>query len=188
MARDLLTPDEVKQLHYKTIIFPIIGYPVFRDTVIYSKFDCYKEGEIDREIKSLKNLDYTYFTVEQIKSPFGNRFKKIDNDLEHEEKDFFKEQREEEEKILLKAIEQIQSVVKNEKLDFEYKEKNNRTYSVVTLEKPLNKFETKMINGKVDNNVYHIEISNNVDGKNIIEIHLKNIYENTLDLEKGKKE
>lgn len=188
MARDLLTPDEVKQLHYKTIIFPIIGYPVFRDTVIYSKFDCYKEGEIDREIKSLKNLDYTYFTVEQIKSPFGNRFKKIDNDLEHEEKDFFKEQREEEEKILLKAIEQIQSVVKNEKLDFEYKEKNNRTYSVVTLEKPLNKFETKMINGKVDNNVYHIEISNNEDGKNIIEIHLKNIFENTLDLEKGKKE
>lgn len=188
MARDLLTPDEVKQLHYKTIIFPIIGYPVFRDTVIYSKFDCYKEGEIDRKIKSLKNLDYTYFTVEQIKSPFGNRFKKIDNDLEHEEKDFFKEQREEEEKILLKAIEQIQSVVKNEKLDFEYKEKNNRTYSVVTLEKPLNKFETKMINGKVDNNVYHIEISNNADGKNIIEIHLKNIFENTLDLEKGKKE
>ena len=188
MARDLLTPDEVKQLHYKTIIFPIIGYPVFRDTVIYSKFDCYKEGEIDREIKSLKNLDYTYFTVEQIKSPFGNRFKKIDNDLEHEEKDFFKEQREEEEKILLKAVEQIQSVVKNEKLDFEYKEKNNRTYSVVTLEKPLNKFETKMINGKVDNNVYHIEISNNADGKNIIEIHLKNIFEKTLDLEKGKKE
>lgn len=92
------------------------------------------------------------------------------------------------EKLLLKAIEQIQSVVKNEKLDFEYKEKNNRTYSVVTLEKPLNKFETKMINGKVDNNVYHIEISNNADGKNIIEIHLKNIFENTLDLEKCKKE
>ena len=45
-----------------------------------------------------------------------------------------------------------------------------------------------MINGKVDNNVYHIEISNNADGKNIIEIHLKNIFENTLDLEKGKKE
>ena len=52
----------------------------------------------------------------------------------------------------------------------------------------LNKFETKMINGKVDNNVYHIEISNNADGKNIIEIHLKNIFEKTLDLEKGKKE
>ena len=26
MARDLLTPDELKQLHYKTIIFPIMGY------------------------------------------------------------------------------------------------------------------------------------------------------------------
>jgi len=53
-TRDLLTPDEVKQLHYKTIIFPIIGYPIFRDTVIYSKFSCYKSGEISREAKSLK--------------------------------------------------------------------------------------------------------------------------------------
>ena len=68
MARDLLTPDEVKQLHYKTIIFSIIGYPIFRDTVIYSKFSCYKSGEIEREVNSLRKLDYTYFTVEQIKS------------------------------------------------------------------------------------------------------------------------
>ena len=35
IARDLMTPDEVKQLHYKTIIFPIIGYPILRDTIIY---------------------------------------------------------------------------------------------------------------------------------------------------------
>ena len=74
MARDLLTPDEVKQLHYKTIIFPIIGYPIFRDTVIYNKFSCYEKGEIDRKINSLKQLDNTYFTVEQIKSPIGGRF------------------------------------------------------------------------------------------------------------------
>ena len=38
IARDLMTPDEVKQLHYKTIIFPIIGYPILRDTIIYKKF------------------------------------------------------------------------------------------------------------------------------------------------------
>ena len=45
-----------------------------------------------------------------------------------------------------------------------------------------------MIRGKVDDNVYHIEISNNSDGKNIIEVHLKNVFENTLELEKGQKE
>lgn len=27
----IIVPDEVKQLHYKTITFPIIGYPIFRD-------------------------------------------------------------------------------------------------------------------------------------------------------------
>ncbi len=188
MARDLLTPDEVKQLHYKTIIFPIIGYPIFRDTVIYNKFSCYKSGEVEREVKSLKNLEHTYFTVEQIKSLAGNRFKKVDDDLEQEPKDFYKEQRIEEEKILIKAIEQIQNVVKNDKLDYEYKEKNYRTYSVVTLEKSLTKFEEKMIKGKIDDNIYHIEIDNNVNGKNIIEIHLKNTLENIPELEKGKKE
>ena len=32
IGRDLLTPDEVKNLHYKIIVFPNIGYPIFRDT------------------------------------------------------------------------------------------------------------------------------------------------------------
>ena len=45
-----------------------------------------------------------------------------------------------------------------------------------------------MIRGKVDENVYHIEISNNSDGKNIIEVYLKNVFDNTLELEKGNKE
>lgn len=66
IARDLLTPDEVKQLNYKTIIFPIIGYPIIRDTVIYSKLNCYKKGCIKRKAKALKNFDSTYYTSEQI--------------------------------------------------------------------------------------------------------------------------
>ena len=110
MARDLLTPDEVKQLHYKTIIFPIIGYPIFRDTVMYNKFSCYEKGEIERKVNSLKQLDNTYFTVEQIKSPIGGRFKKVDDELNMSAKDFYKEQREEEEQELLKAIEQIKDL------------------------------------------------------------------------------
>ena len=39
IGRDLMTPEEVKQLHYKTIIFPIIGFPIFRDTILYNKFE-----------------------------------------------------------------------------------------------------------------------------------------------------
>jgi len=184
IARDLLTPDEVKQLHYKTIIYPIIGYPIFRDTVIYSKFSCYKSGEISREAKSLKDLDYTYFTVEQIKSNLGRRFRKIEDEdeLQRSPRDFYKEQREYEEDVLLKAMEQVKQIVKVEELNYEYKNRNNRTYSVVTLDKPLTTVEETLVKGQIDNNIYHIEISNNLDGKNVIEIHLKNILDKSLEL------
>ena len=187
MARDLLTPDEVKQLHYKTIIFPIIGYPVFRDTVIYNKFSCYKKGEVAREINSLKLLDDTYFTVEQIKVAPSGRFRKIDDNLNMSAKDFYKEQKENEERQLKDAIDQIKSIVKEGEINYKFREKNNRTYSVVTLEKDLSEIDKSLIQGQVDNSIYHIEIDNNEDGKNIIEIHLNNVINQELVLEKGKK-
>lgn len=180
MARDLLTPDEVKQLHYKTIIFPIIGYPIFRDTVMYNKFSCYEKGEIERKINSLKQLDNTYFTVEQIKSPIGGRFKKVDDELNMSAKDFYKEQREAEEQELLKAIHQVKEIIKDNIINFEYKTKNNRTFSVISLNKDINDMEKSLIKGQLNNNIYHIEISNNVDGKNVIEIHLKTPLDNDL--------
>ena len=188
MARDLLTPDEVKQLHYKTIIFPIIGYPIFRDTVMYNKFSCYEKGEIERKVNSLKQLDNTYFTVEQIKSPIGGRFKKVDDELNMSAKDFYKEQREAEEQELLKAIEQIKDIIKDNIINFEYKTKNNRTFSVVSLNKDIGEMEKSLIKGQLDNKIYHIEISNNDNGKNVIEIHLKSIFnqEQELGNEKSK--
>lgn len=176
MARDLLTPDEVKQLHYKTIIFPIIGYPIFRDTVMYNKFSCYEKGEIERRVNSLKQLDNTYFTVEQIKSPIGGRFKKVDDELNMSAKDFYKEQREAEEQELLKAIEQVKDIIKDNIINFEYKTKNNRTFSVISLNKDIGEMEKSLIKGQLDNKIYHIEISNNDNGKNVIEIHLKNSH------------
>lgn len=187
MARDLLTPDEVKQLHYKTIIFPIIGYPVFRDTVMYNKFSCYKSGEIKRNVNSLKLLDNTYFTVEQIKSPLTGRFRKIDDKLEMSPKDFYKEQKENEQKILIEAIEQIKTIIKENEFNYKFKEINNKTYSVVTLTKEISNLEESLIKGQIDNNIYHIEISNNSDGKNVIEVHLTNSLNKELEIEKGKR-
>ena len=67
IARSLMTADEIKQLHFKTIIFPTIGYPIFRDTVVYQKFSCYKKGVIERKIRPLSRLTNTYYTVEQLK-------------------------------------------------------------------------------------------------------------------------
>ena len=66
IARNLMTADEIKQLHYKTIIFPTVGYPILRDTVIYSKFKCYKKGMIERKVRPLQRLVNTYYTVEQL--------------------------------------------------------------------------------------------------------------------------
>ena len=186
MARDLLTPDEVKQLHYKTIICPIIGYPIFRDTVMYNKFSCYEKGEIERKVNSLKQLDNTYFTVEQIKSPIGGRFKKVDDELNMSAKDFYKEQRETEEQELLKAIEQIKDIIKDNIINFEYKTKNNRTFSVVSLNKDIGEMEKSLIKGQLDNKIYHIEISNNDNGKNVIEIHLKSTFNQEQELGKEK--
>ena len=186
MARDLLTPDEVKQLHYKTIIFPIIGYPIFRDTVMYNKFSCYEKGEIERKVNSLKQLDNTYFTVEQIKSPISGRFKKVDDELNMSAKDFYKEQREAEEQELLKAIEQIKDIIKDNIINFEYKTKNSRTFSVVSLNKDIGEMEKSLIKGQLDNKIYHIEISNNDNGKNVIEIHLKSIFNQEQELGKEK--
>lgn len=66
IARNLMTADEIKQLHFKTIIFPTKGYPIFRDTVIYKKFSCYKDGCVERKIRPLERLVNTYYTVEQL--------------------------------------------------------------------------------------------------------------------------
>ena len=62
-----MTADEIKQLHYKTIIFSTIGYPIFRDTVVYQKFSCYKKGHVNREVRPLERLVNTYYTVEQLR-------------------------------------------------------------------------------------------------------------------------
>lgn len=66
ISRRLLTADEIKQLHFKTIIFPTIGHPIFRDTVTYDKFSCYQKGCITREKRPLERLVDTYFTVDQL--------------------------------------------------------------------------------------------------------------------------
>lgn len=80
MSRNLMTPDEIKQLHYKTIILPTISHPIFRDTVIYKKFSCYKAGCIERKVRPLARLFNTYFTVEQLKfnNDNNNQEQKID--------------------------------------------------------------------------------------------------------------
>ena len=185
IARDLLTPDEVKNLHYKTIIFPNIGYPIFRDTVIYKKLSCYSSGELERKTSPLKDLSYTYFTAENIKLS-GKRFsERVDNEIDIEARDFYKEQRKNEEEALLKAVEQIENIVKEEELNYDYKEKNNRTYASITVNRSLTTIEKSQVQAQIDSNYYHIEIDEGDNNKNIIEVHLKNAFELDKSIEKG---
>lgn len=188
IARDLLTPDEVKNLHYKTIIFPNIGYPIFRDTVIYKKLSCYSGGEVERQVISLLDLKDTYFTVEDIKSKYDRDYRNRNNKIiEQEEISHYEKFEAEEKEKLKKAIDIVHELLKNTIIDFEYKKENNRTYASFTLTKPLEQREQTMLKGRISSNMYHVSIDNGNNSKSIIEVHLKNPLEYDFTLEKGNK-
>ena len=169
IGRDLMTPEEVKQLHYKTIIFPIIGFPIFRDTVLYNKFSCYESGKVDRDSNPLKDLSYTYFTVEQIKheikekrKPNPREVKEMNQSLEQADKDNLKLVEEAISKIFKNGF-QIKYVIGQ----------NHRTYMCVTLDRLLKQRERSLLNSKVKAEYYHSQITEK-NNKTIIEIHNEN--------------
>jgi hypothetical protein len=69
MGKELLTATEIIALKYKTIIFPTISNPIFRDTYMYSDlFPQFKKlSGIDRETKVLKRITSNYYTVEELR-------------------------------------------------------------------------------------------------------------------------
>lgn len=175
MARDVMTPDEVKNLHYKTIIFPNIGFPIFRDTVIYKNLSCYSSGEIIRKVRPLEDLKDTYFTVEDITNN-KNR------DINLNDDEWFSEFKKYEVEKLKPAIDVIKDILKDKIKTIEFKENNNRTYAVCISSKKITQKENAYIKGKINKNAYYINIDST---KNLIEIHLNNLIEinNTMDQE-----
>ena len=188
IGRDLLTPDEVKNLHYKTIIFPNIGYPIFRDTVIYKKLSCYSSGELKRKITPLEDLSYTYFTVEDIQTKYDRLYRNRNNkEINKEELSFYDKFKTEEINKLNNIVNIVNDLLKDKIKIFEFKENNNRTFASFELKKPLNTKESIFLKGKINKEVYHLEIDNGDNTKSTIEIHLKNPLENDLTLQKGNK-
>lgn len=55
-----------------------VEYSILRHMILYTKFSCYQKGMINRKVDSLKNLNYTYFTVEDIKYNKKKKSKMID--------------------------------------------------------------------------------------------------------------
>ena len=173
IARDLMTSNEVKQLHYKTIIFPIIGYPIIRDTVIFSKLKCYKDGTIKRKLNQLKKLDLTYYTSEKI------NLENSDEDLFNDNA-FFKMQNETDKQLLYIPLNKVKSIIK--KINYTFKSCNGRIYLLILFENKLSELEEKMIKGKINSTNYHLIINDNS-----IEIHLKNPLEQNLIMGKDNK-
>ncbi len=83
MGKDLLTATEIMGLKYKTIIFPTISNPIFRDTYIYSDlFPQFKKLEgIDRETKVLKRVTSNYYTVEELRKGSEVKSEKVLNQV-----------------------------------------------------------------------------------------------------------
>ena len=170
MGRDLLTPEEVKQLHYKTIIFPIVGYPIFRDTILYNKFSCYKHGAVTREVQLLKDLSYTYFTVEKLNNKIKRQKTRHGNASDESINDFYEEY-----KLEFKSIvKEISSIFNNQKYYVSYEFENSVLFCRITIDNFLSGDDKDRINA-LKNEKFHLDICNQ-DEKTIINIHKINFF------------
>ena len=161
MGRDLMTPEEVKQLHHKTIIFPIIGYPIFRSTIMYNKFSCYQSGECERKAKILEDLSYTYFTVEKL-TPNLKRQKIINNDEITPEEEFYNEFKEQ----FTSINKEIEKKLSNIKYVFEWITENGTIYSCFKINQFLEKKLFDSIND-LKINGFELVIENGINNANI---------------------
>lgn len=169
IGRDLMTPEEIKQLHYKTIIFPIIGFPIFRDTILYDKFSCYEKGMVDRLSNPLKNLSSTYFTVENINHEVQNKRSKNNKAT----KDYY-EALEIADKENLMPVETIIQKIFKEDYDIKYNiTANHRAYMKVEVNRNLKQKEKSLLNTKIKSEFYHTEIKE-TNEKTIINIYNEN--------------
>ncbi len=154
-----MTPDGIKRLHYKTIIFPINSHPIFRVTVVYNKFQCYQQGGVKRKMKVLIELSDTYFTVENLK---------ISNTDSNEE--ILEEQQNYDKNLLNDAKEIYMIIFKGCTDKIQYI--NNRLVMYFFVTENITDGEKFLLDNRISKDKYHIEFTKYED-KIIIEIYLK---------------
>ena len=157
IARELLTADEIKRLYRKTIIFPIIGHPILRNTIIYSKFSIYKPGMIKRNIKDI-TINNNYFTIEKYNVKKSNLIETSDSPyIENDSK------------LLDTIIKEIKNILKNTALTYKKEIENERLFLYIELKETNNVMVAKIKNFLLNKPFVLV-----LKGK-IIEIHIKNI-------------
>lgn len=180
IARDLLTPDEVMQLRFKTIIFPTKGYPVFRDTIFYKDFDCYKQGALERDIHMLKDLKDTYFTVEDLIRMENNKlildgFDYFDNS--EVSTNNIKEKKELSDKALHFAIDELRDILLKGDIEFKIITEGQRKLCSVKLKKCLSSKEKTDINQRLKRNeMFDVKYISNEEGVTLLTIEANNQF------------
>lgn len=165
LGRELLTANEIISLKYKTIIFPVFGNPIFRDTYMYSDlYPKYKKVAIcEREIKVLKRLTDNYYTVEKLREYYD------------------KESNNKEKVITRKIITSSQRQTKN-KMRRIIKNVNGENNVISLLNNLKDWFTNRIINEiKDDDNVYTLEIATLLNKMDLI--RLKKLFTNDITVE-----
>lgn len=165
IGRELLTANEIIALKYKTIIFPVFGNPIFRDTYMYSDlYPQYKNVSIyDRETKVLKRLTDNYYTVEKLRELY---------DKNNNEKEKMMTRR-----IMTSSQRQTQNKMKKI-----IENANNANGIELLLNNLKNLFEGKIINEiKTDDDVYTLELATLFNKMDLL--NLKKFFSDDITLE-----
>lgn len=165
LGRELLTANEIISLKYKTIIFPVFGNPIFRDTYMYSDlYPKYKKVAIcEREIKVLKRLTDNYYTVEKLREYYD------------------KESNNKEKVITRKIITSSQRQTKN-KMRRIIENVNGENNAISLLNNLKDWFTNRIINEiKDDDDVYTLEIATLLNKMDLI--RLKKLFTNDITVE-----
>lgn len=191
MGKELLTVTEIISLKYKTIIFPTVSNPIFRDTYLYSDlFPIYKNVEVlDRKTKVLKRITSNYYTVEELRRNYNTKNNQIINQAAKNMQSQFQQNIQKEIARVTKNIEPLpienDVVCDNEvindlrnKLFMEYDiniSKNKDTY-ILLINKVINKIDIKKIEDYTTSN-YSFGVSRNLN-KGITKI---SIWDNSME-------
>lgn len=151
MARDLMTPEEIKQLHYKMIIFPIIGYPIIRKTILFNKFSCYESGVVKRERHPMQDLSSTYFTVEDIDK---TKVEEVKNENVINSKDFLKEIKNNNIEKFKDVRKNIEEILKDNISKLDYIDNNFQYYMQIISRKGLRKFDKDSLERKYKDYIF----------------------------------
>lgn len=172
MGRELLTATEIMGLRYKTIIFPITGNPIFRDTYMYS--DIYPQyvnyPVLERKSIVLKRLTENYYTVEILKGLYSENADSGTAAITKQvERSYQRKVEREKRKImnniakgnnqdtLIHILEMIRTLFKNRIVD----EVNNNGVHILEIDGILNKFDRVKLE-QIKEDLIVFEIGKNV--------------------------